>query len=144
MTSLECFEHLVDPVEEIEKLFSISPNVLFTTNLLPHPVPRQGEWWYYGFEHGQHISFYSIETLRYLAQKYAKNLYSFGSIHLLTDKKINNWLFVYAIKYARNEFFINLIKKLMKSKTVDDMNYVIERQKKEREVCAKTTSNSSI
>jgi len=57
ITAFEIFEHFVNPLEDLEKIFSISHNVIFSTELLPNPVPKPNEWWYYGLEHGQHISF---------------------------------------------------------------------------------------
>ncbi len=48
-------------------MLKISRNILFTTTLLPSPMPQPGTWWYYGLEHGQHISFYSLETLQSIA-----------------------------------------------------------------------------
>jgi hypothetical protein len=58
ITSFECFEHLDKPLKEIEKMLAISKTIIFSTLLLPCPVPPKN-WHYFGFEHGQHISFYS-------------------------------------------------------------------------------------
>jgi len=43
-------------------------------------------WWYYGLHHGQHIGFYRLKTLQYLAEKYGKALYTNGkSCHLFIE-----------------------------------------------------------
>ncbi len=76
LTSFESFEHFVDPVKEIGKMLSISKNILFSTIPLPEPVPKPEEWWYYGLENGQHISFYSLKTFNYLSQIYSMDFYS--------------------------------------------------------------------
>ena len=68
-TAFEVFEHLVNPLDEIEKMFDISENIIFSTILLPNPTPKPENWWYYGFEHGQHISFFSDDTLKFIAKK---------------------------------------------------------------------------
>ncbi len=88
VTSFEAFEHFADPLSEIEKMLEISKNIFFSTQLLPKPVPAHGGWWYYGLEHGQHVSFYSAETLGYIAKKYGLNFYTnFSDFHFFTEKK---------------------------------------------------------
>lgn len=117
ITSFESFEHFVNPIQETEKILAISKNLLFTTELLPNPEPN--DWWYYGLEHGQHISFYSMKTLRFIASKYSLNLYSDGkSIHLLTTKKISSKFFKLLCRLNRPVCFY--VRRTMKSKTFDD------------------------
>ena len=90
VTAFELMEHLVDPYQEILEMLKVSKNILFTTDLLPPDNPRPGEWWYYGLEHGQHISFYTLKSLQEIAKKLGLNLYSNGSsLHLLTTNKIS-------------------------------------------------------
>jgi len=43
VTTFETFEHFVNPLEEIEKMLSISKNIIFTTELLPQPIPKPHE-----------------------------------------------------------------------------------------------------
>jgi len=94
VTSFETFEHFPEPLVEIEKMLSISRNILFTTILLPENIPEPDSWWYYGREHGQHISFYSVKTLTYIARKYGLNLCTnHYDIHLLSDKLVDNNIF---------------------------------------------------
>lgn len=124
-TSFESFEHFENPISEIEKMLKVSKNILFSTELLPIGIPKPNEWWYYGLEHGQHISFYSLETLEYLANKYNLNLYTNGSsIHLFTEKKLSPLIFKVLLKFNRFGIF-TLISKKLKSKTIDDMYQVI-------------------
>jgi len=59
ITTFESFEHFAKPMDEIESMLKISKNIIFSTELLPDPIPKPEDWWYYGLEHGQHISFYS-------------------------------------------------------------------------------------
>lgn len=44
VTAFEVFEHLVDPLSEIEKMLQFSPNIFFSTGLLPPTNPKPGEW----------------------------------------------------------------------------------------------------
>lgn len=90
ITTFESFEHFVNPICEIEKLFKISKNILFSTELYPEPIPNPDKWWYYASFHGQHIVFYSKKTFKFIANKYGVNYYTNGkNIHLLTEKKIS-------------------------------------------------------
>lgn len=82
-TAFEVFEHLTNPRETMRELSSLSDNVLFSTLLLPNPVPKVGDWWYYGLSHGQHISFYTAPSLEILGREFGYKLTSHGdSLHL--------------------------------------------------------------
>jgi hypothetical protein len=95
LTAFEVFEHLADPVAEVAKMLSYSPNILFTTTLLPKKTPMPDDWWYYGPEHGQHISFYTQKALSWIAHKYSLNYYSDKrALHLFTARKISPVLFM--------------------------------------------------
>jgi hypothetical protein len=121
VTSFESFEHFEDPCHEIENILSLSETLLFSTQLLPEPVKVPGTWWYYGLEHGQHIGFYSLKTLGTIAKKYNMNLYSDEkSMHMFSSKTFKENYFK---KLLRNsEKYFKLVKKHMRSKTVEDMN----------------------
>lgn len=109
LTAFEVFEHLSNPIDEIHEMLSFCQNILFTTELLPVTTPKPGEWWYYGLDHGQHISFYTYKSLSVIAEKFSLNLYSDGkSIHLLTSKKITPLLFKIVCRYKISAL-INII-----------------------------------
>ena len=94
VTSFELVEHLVDPIAEIREILKLSDSFLFSTELLPSHFPKPGEWWYYAPHEGQHISIYSQQSLRYLAEQLECNFYSDGSsIHLLTRRSFPENLF---------------------------------------------------
>lgn len=119
LTCFECFEHFVSPIEEIEKMLTISKNIFFSTLLLPKEIPED-DWEYYGLKHGQHISFYSLETLSYIANKYKLNFCTDGAnLHLFTEKKIPNWLFRLLLSLTKLQFDL-IIRKMLKSKTIED------------------------
>jgi hypothetical protein len=88
LTAFEVFEHLEEPVAELERMLKYSRNVLLTTELLPPEVPGPGEWWYYGLEHGQHVAFYTLEALQALANRFGLQLCSRGELHLFSEKQI--------------------------------------------------------
>ena len=127
ITSFESFEHFTNPIEEIENMLAISKNIIFSTSLMPTPMPQPEQWWYYGLEHGQHISFFSCKTLEYIAQKYGLNLYSDnGDIHMFTTKNIVDFDRVFKrLKKGRSRYiFLRDIKRKLDSKTMADMNYI--------------------
>ena len=111
ITAFEVFEHLIDPMTEIEKMLKKSKNLFFSTELQPIDFSNEKDWWYVMPETGQHISLYTKETLQFIAKKYNLNLYSNGSTyHLLTEKNINPLLF----KLATNRFAILILNKLFR------------------------------
>lgn len=130
ITAFEVFEHFAEPIKEIGSTLQFSDNILFSTDLLPFTLAKPEEWWYYALESGQHISFYSYRTLKYIAQKYDMNIYSNGrNIHMFTrSRKINNKLFNLLLKYQRFRLSF-YVKKKMKSLTVEDMNFLISKIK---------------
>jgi hypothetical protein len=94
LTAFEVFEHLPDPVHEIERMLDLSSNLFFSTLLVPDPAPKVKDWWYYGPHHGQHITFYTVKSLEALARKWKLNLVTNGStFHLLTPSTVSNFLF---------------------------------------------------
>jgi hypothetical protein len=119
MTSFETFEHLSDPLPEIERMLSISRNIIFSTQLLPDPVPAPDAWWYYVLEHGQHVSLYSRKTLENIAARYSLNYYTFGLLHLFTPKRLN----VTKLKLMfrlQNYGIDRIFRKKLKSRTIAD------------------------
>ena len=114
-------------IEEIEKIFSLTDFVLFSTELITVPAPSTNNWWYYCLEHGQHISIFSNKTLEYIAKKYGYNLISNGrNLHIFSKKKLNNRIFLLE-KIIRKLKLENFFKK--KPKTDSDMNMMIEKMK---------------
>lgn len=110
ITAFEVFEHLVDPLAEIEQILKLSPNIFFSTTLVPSPTPKPSQWWYYSLDGGQHISLYTKLSLSYLARKLGVRVYSNGrTYHLFTNKIISQNIFslVTRVKISKiiNQFF---------------------------------------
>ncbi len=122
ITAFEVLEHLENPLHELEELFQISPNLLFSQPLLPYPIPKIGNWWYYTPETGQHISFYDKTTLKYLAKYFNKNYVFYNDFHLFSDKTISQKDFSTIIK---NSYYIYLKQTgKRKSKISEDLEYL--------------------
>lgn len=97
-TAFEVFEHLTEPLAEIQKILRFAPSIFFSTILLPPERPRPQEWWYYGLDHGQHVSIYSRKSLEIIGERFGLRLYTNGhSYHLLTNQSISPLLFRLAI-----------------------------------------------
>ena len=80
----------MNPLAEIEKLLAYSHTIFFSTTLLPSTPKPLGEWWYYGLDHGQHVSFYSQKTLEVIAKKFdLRIIFSRGQLHLFSDQPIS-------------------------------------------------------
>lgn len=80
VTAFEVFEHWTDPKTELAKLADSSDCVVFSTRLVPNPAPALRDWWYYGIEHGQHVSFYTAESLDRLARQFDFHFNSDGEV----------------------------------------------------------------
>jgi hypothetical protein len=119
LTAFEVFEHLINPIDEIEKMLKLSRNIAFSTELIPNPLPKPDEWWYYAFEHGQHISFYSKKTLLTLANEFNLNLHNYKNLFLFTNNKLNNGMFNSIMSFNKVGLFM-YVKKVLKSKTMED------------------------
>ena len=119
LTAFEVFEHFVDPLKEIDKMRQLSKNIIFSTELMPTAVPQPGEWWYYGLEHGQHVSFYSTKTLRFLAKRFGSNFYSAGGIHIFSERKLPSSIVPLMLRLSKYGLF-GITKAIMQSKTWED------------------------
>ena len=125
ITSFENFEHFLDPCSEIRRLLESSGFVIFSTELVPEDKTNLESWWYLGLEHGQHISFFSKESLLEIAKNNGVNFYTKGKdLHILSRESISGNVFFVAKlirKFRLEKFFY------MKSKTSLDMQEMIRR-----------------
>lgn len=126
VTTFESLEHFTFPLSELNKILAYSRNVLLSTQLLPVEVPCPDSWWYYGFEHGQHIGFYGKKTLQFIAARYGLTLLSDGqSLHMFTDGRVNSLSFN-LIRLLTRLGFHSYVKLRMKSLTFKDMTHLMK------------------
>jgi hypothetical protein len=93
LTAYEVLEHLPQPLDDIAQMLDLADNVLVSTEIVPEPAPAPPHWWYYAVKGGQHISFYTAESLQKIASHFQVHLVSHGSYHLFTRTRQNSLLF---------------------------------------------------
>lgn len=125
-TSFESFEHFVHPLEELKGMLSSADALLISTQLIPSPTPSSADWWYYGLEHGQHIGFFRLSTLRYMAEQCGMHLWSDGSsFHLFTRAPVRD--FVWKLAFKRRKRFFKWARSGLSSKTWGDLELLRQR-----------------
>lgn len=128
VSSFEAFEHFLNPADELDRMLEIAPNVLFSTEIISDPAPKQDDWWYYGKEHGQHIGFFRVRTLEKLARERGKLLLTNGtSYHLMTDKPISNT--IWRLMLRGNRAIPILLKHRLTSKILLDSSFMTNLRK---------------
>lgn len=119
-TSFESFEHFVHPLVELKDMLRKADSLLISTQLMPDPTPASGDWWYYGLEHGQHIGFFRLATLRYMAEQCGMHLWSDnGSFHLFTKAPVR--AFVWTQAFKRRKRVLKWARSGLRSKTWSDL-----------------------
>jgi len=147
LTAFEVFEHLSNPIEEIEKMFDFSNSIFFSTELQPSiKIETANDWRYFALETGQHISFYNIKSLEIIAEKLNCYFYSNGNnLHILTKcelptnpfeewQSINKKPLVVKVLYKVIRYLENMMGKEKKEIYLEnllekDYNMVIEKIK---------------
>jgi hypothetical protein len=111
VTAFEVLEHLSNPIEEINVISGYSDNVIFTTELQPKKLNDIRRWSYIAPETGQHIAFYNMESLAYIAKKLSYNFYTDGEfLHLFSKQVFDNKI----LKPVRDNFLLRKAKKFVK------------------------------
>jgi len=124
-TAFEVFEHLVNPMQEIDEILSYADSILFSTVLQPSDNINPSNWWYISPEIGQHIALYHYDSLKTIAQLKGLNLYSDGKyLHLLTKKKINSTLFKFLCHNKIANFLLFLFGKKNNSLVQQDYQHL--------------------
>ncbi len=125
LTAFEVFEHLENPVAEVEKMLQLSDNILFSTELQPIPHPTPETWWYILPEIGQHISLFSRGSLEALAKRMGLHLQTNGkNLHLLSRQKKAFPLLFKALSYHQIAGIFNALMPGRKSLLPEDFAFL--------------------
>jgi hypothetical protein len=118
--AVEVIEHATDPIDFVRTALETTgaSALLFTTEVLPSPVPDEN-WWYYVPQTGQHVSFFERRTVRELASQLGLRARSRSSIHLLTRTTFPAWRFAMSATRLR-PIWANALRRRMQSRTTSD------------------------
>lgn len=131
LTAFEVFEHLENPMEEVEKMLLLSDNILFSTELQTSPDPTPETWWYILPEIGQHISLFSRNSLESLAKRMGLHLCTNGkNLHLLSRKKMAFPLLFRALSYHQIAGLSNAVLPGRKSLLPRDFDFLKQQLKR--------------
>ncbi len=125
--AFEVFEHFPEPLEQIGKIIQdCSPDFLIFSTVLYGENPPEKDWWYYSFESGQHVAFYSRKTLQWIADKFSLKLYSNGiEFHVLSKKDLPKEKLEAVMKNVEKNFHSS--KRNYDSKTFPDHLFMVDR-----------------
>jgi hypothetical protein len=119
VSAFEFFEHVVNPVSETKNLCKYADTIIFSTVLHGQTTPNLN-WWYYAFNHGQHVAFHSLESLQVLAKSVNMNLYSNGTnFHVFSARKLSPLIMKFFFRFSPYGI-ISIVKAGMKSRTDAD------------------------
>jgi len=86
VTCFEVIEHFDRPAEQLEQLLAPGHDIVLISTMLHRGYgPR---WWYYGFDHGQHVALYSRQTMRWVGQRYGYRLSCGSAFSLLVKPQV--------------------------------------------------------
>lgn len=118
VTAFELFEHVEKPKDLVKQLISKAPMIIFSTQTTDGASNLES-WWYMGYSHGQHVSIYSKNGIRILADQ--MNLFSSSisnNLHIISKQLIPSYKLFLLKKYFSIFAPLSLI--LRKSKTYSD------------------------
>ncbi len=99
LTAFEVLEHLTDPLDELDRFARTADNVFASTLLIGATPPPLADWHYYAPETGQHIGFFTIESMRRIAARLGLHYATDGvELHLFSKKRVDPRLFRHAMK----------------------------------------------
>ena len=119
ITAFEVLEHVYDPLEFISSSLdrAQTSTLIFSTELFSGSPPAFSDWYYYLPGTGQHISFYQLRTLQFIADKLSLKLYSSGSFHILTNKKVSAQLINTLVAGRLSRLIGSCVKLVMRSRS---------------------------
>lgn len=85
VTAFEVAEHFPDPLANFQEIFAFEPEYVFISTSL---YTGQGPDWWYFVDNGQHVAFYTEESLRRVAQHFGYQVVSDYDIHLFSRQPI--------------------------------------------------------
>lgn len=118
ITSIELFEHVWEIEELIKEQLEWGSTLIFTTecNSYEHPL-KTTDWWYYCVDHGQHVTLYTENAIKIMADKNDMHYARCGSVHVISKKRIPEWQIRVCCREAR------IINRLINRKSLINDDY---------------------
>jgi len=122
VTAFEVLEHVQDPVSFLMDTLEKTKAKVFviSTECFEGLPPDYNEWWYYSFHSGQHISFYQIKTLKYIASCLDLSFINVGSLYVFCDSCIKEKIYKFNGSRWTQMLTRFRLRKHLKSKTLSD------------------------
>jgi hypothetical protein len=86
LTAFEVIEHFTNPRTDLNNIFLLNPDCLLVSTSIYSK--QQSDWWYLSTESGQHVFFYSIESINLIARIYEYDSLISGGYILFIKKKL--------------------------------------------------------
>ncbi len=121
VTAMEVMEHLTNPLEFVETTLKDTgaDSLIFTTQLYKG-MPPAPDWWYYTFATGQHIGFFSRNTLDILGKKLGLKFISANGMHILSRHSLDQSKLFLATRPLISKVSSAIIQRILGSKTIPD------------------------
>lgn len=68
VTAFEVIEHFTNPSADLNNIFNLNPSCLLISTSIYSK--QKSDWWYLSNESGQHVFFYSVDSILLIAKKY--------------------------------------------------------------------------
>ena len=114
ITAFEVMEHIEDPLAFLKQVLNLTDTLIFSTLLVDKNFDK--DWWYYSTDTGQHISFYTKESLKYMSEHLNCFYLSIrtNDYHIFTKSRRNYLIFKLIFGHKRNKIFYPLSQLLNK------------------------------
>lgn len=117
LTAFEVWEHLAEPKTDLDEMFELADILICSTELKDPKVNAADQWWYFQPEHGQHVAFYSLETLKWIAKKHNRFLITnYSNLHVFSKNKPSQFS-KWAVQNT-NPLFLKILNRLFGRKRV--------------------------
>jgi hypothetical protein len=112
LLAFEVLEHLEDPGKDLQNIFNSNPkSILVSTAVYSGQGP---DWWYLAPDTGQHVFFYSIDALNYIANTYGYSLLVCSGYSLFLSPGICNGVARCLIRTLLNRYTLRFVSAVMR------------------------------